>query len=43
MKTREGENLGGRARAEDDFADINIDDNVEEGFYTVDENDDYIF
>ena len=43
MKTRDGENLGGRARAEDDFADINIDDNVEEGFYTVDENDDYIF
>ncbi len=43
MKTRDGELLGGRSRAEDDFADINIDDNVEEGFYTVDENDDYIF
>lgn len=48
MKTRDGENLGGRARAEDDFADINIDDNEDVDFFEEEtpkgfkqSNDDY--
>ncbi len=48
MKTRDGELLGGRSRAEDDFADINIDDNEDVDFFEEEtpkgfkqSNDDY--
>ena len=43
MKTRDGENLGGRAKAEDDFKDIEIDDDDEysdfDGFEKIDDDD----
>lgn len=43
MKTRDGENLGGRAKAEDDFKDIEIDDDDEysdfDGLEEADDND----
>ena len=38
MKTRDGESLGGRASAEDDFADL-----IDSGFGSDDGNDDDIF
>ena len=48
MKTRDGELLGGRSRAEDDFADINIDDGNDDNFFEEEtpkgfkqSNDDY--
>ena len=40
MKTRDGELLGGRSRAEDDFADIELDDNEYDGFEVADDDDD---
>ena len=44
MKTRDGENLGGRAKAEDDFADIVLDDDDDfAGFAPVDDDDDVPF